>query len=289
MPASLRPGCFVAALHRELSVSGRFRQHPALALPRRAVRYGRALRCVAWRSIRDVVACFEDFDRRPPGRTEIWIRGLEQPVQLRNGTSDFAVFSQVFLMRQYDLPIVPTAEFIVDAGANVGLASLYFLWRNPRARVVSIEPDAENFAIARENLAAFAHRCQLIHGALWSESRTLVLSRGTFRDGRHWASQTLPDETASSERVRAYTVDEVASEAAFERIDLLKIDIEGAELQVFRDGPTDFLARTRCCAVECHGAAPEQAFRAAATKYGFALRRRHELTVAEKYTPPGRD
>ena len=50
-----------------------------------------------------------------------------------------------------------------------------------------------------------------------------------------------------------------------EGLDLLKIDIEGAELQVFRDGSTDFLAKTRCCAVECHGAAPEQAFRAAAT------------------------
>jgi FkbM family methyltransferase len=263
-------------------VSGRFRQHPALLLPRRVLRFSRALRCVAWRSLRDVVACFEDFGLRPPGRTAIWIRGLEYPIQLRNGTSDFAVFTQVFLMRQYDLPIVPNAEIIIDAGANVGLASLFFLWRNPKVRIVSIEPDAENYEIACENLAPFANNCRVVHGALWSESRTLALSRGTFRDGRHWASQTLPDENASSEHVRAYTVDEILSEAAFDHIDLLKVDIEGAELQVFRDGSTSFMDRTRCCAVECHGKVAAQAFLDAATAHGFATRRQRELTVAEK-------
>jgi FkbM family methyltransferase len=237
---------------------------------------------VAKRSIRDVVSCYEDFNSRPPGRTEIWLRGLPFPVQLRNGTSDFAVFSQVFLMRQYDLPIVLRARSIVDAGANIGMASLYFLWRNPHARVIAIEPDAENHAIAQENLAHFGDRCRLIHGALWSHSSTLAVSRGTYRDGRHWASQTVPISQSTTEQVRAYTVDEIIGEAGYTEVDLLKIDIEGAELQVFRDGNLDFLERTRCCAVECHGAEAESAFRAAVIAHGFTTAPHAELTVATR-------
>lgn len=261
-------------------------QHPlwrlALALPRRVVRYRRAMRCVAPRSLADVVACFDDFDARPAGRTEVWLRGMSAPIQLRNGTSDFAVFRQVCLSRQYDLPAVRDAEYILDAGANIGMSSLYFLLRNPRARVVAVEPDAENYAVAAENLGRFADRCRLIHGAVWSQGGTLALRRGTFRDGRHWASQTVPDSPDAKEHVRAYTVDELLREAGFPRFDLLKIDIEGAELQVFRDGSVDFLDAADCCAVECHGKEAREAFRAAAEGHGFALRTSGELTVAER-------
>jgi FkbM family methyltransferase len=200
---------------------------------------------------------------------------------LRNGTSDFAVFCQVFLERQYDLPIVPKAEYIVDAGANIGLASVYFLSRNPRARVVAIEPDPENFEIAQENLRSFGDRCKLIHGAVWSHSGTLAISRGSFRDGKHWATQTLPIVDDTHDSVRAYSVNELTRDALFPRIDLFKMDIEGAELQVFRDGETGFLMTTRCCAVECHGDDCVNAYSAAIQAAGFRLRQSSELLIAE--------
>ena len=152
--------------------------------------------------IGEVLSCCEDFEHRRPGRTAIWPRRVPFPIQLRNGTSDFAVFRQVFLEQQYNLPAAHSAEFIIDAGANIGLASAYFLSINPMASVVAIEPDLENYTLAIENLKPFGARCRLIHGALWSRSGTVGVSRGTFRDGGHWATQTVVNVEGCSEEVR---------------------------------------------------------------------------------------
>jgi len=240
------------------------------------------LAAVRLRSVGEVLSCLEDFHTRPKGRTEIWVRRVGHPIQLRHGTSDFQAFRQVFLERQYNLPIVASAEYIIDAGANVGLASVYFLSRNRHARIVAIEPDPENFEIARENLRPYADRCRLVHGALWSHSSALAISRGTFGDGRHWATRTIPTSEETNESVRAYTIKELIQIAEFPRIDLLKMDIEGAELQVFRDGPTEFLEQTQCCAVECHDEECVEAYSAATDSTGFQLRKSGELLIAER-------
>ena len=79
-------------------------------------------------------------------------------------------------------------EYIIDAGANIGLASIYLLRRFPLARVIAIEPDRENFEIAKHNLRMLSARCRLVHGAVWSAAGALGVRRGTFGDGRHWAT-----------------------------------------------------------------------------------------------------
>src|SRR5262249_7165282 len=122
---------------------------------------------------------------------DLSIRGIECPIRLRRNTSDFDVFRQIFLCRQYALRLAGPVEYIVDAGANIGLASLYLLRRFPRARVVAVEPDTENLEIARHNLRAVSERCQLVHGAVWPTRAVLGVSRACFLDGRHWSTQTL--------------------------------------------------------------------------------------------------
>jgi FkbM family methyltransferase len=259
----------------------RLRVASKLALHRRG-RLKSMLSTVAVRSIGEVLSCCEDFDSRPSGYTTLSVRGLQSPLILRNGTSDFAVFIQVFLDRQYELPHLESARYIIDAGANVGLSSLFFLSRNTTARVIAIEPDVENFNVAAKNLAPFKDRCALVHGALWSESGTLAIDRGAFRDGRHWATQTTPEINGRAERVRAYTIAELLSEFDFPRVDLLKVDIEGAELEVFRDGDTRFLEATNCCVVECHSDEAAAALRDALGRHPFSISNHGEVTVAKR-------
>jgi FkbM family methyltransferase len=271
---SFHPKCVIPSRQRQwLRVAVGMRKH--YKIPLRTL-----FANVGLRSIGDVLSAFEDFSVRPDGRTELNVRGVAHAIQLRNRTSDFAVFRQVFLEQQYNLPIVGRAEYIIDAGANIGLSSVYFLSRNKKARVVAIEPDSENFAIAQQNLASFGARCRLIHGALWSHSGTLAISRGTFRDGRHWSTKTVQDLHSGGEHVRAYSIDELIQATNFPRIDFLKMDIEGAELQVFRDGRDDFLSQIRCCAVECHNHSCVSAFKNAAEKFGLRCEDRGELTIA---------
>ena len=84
------------------------------------------------------------------------------------------------------------------------------------------------------------------------------------------------------ETVAAYSLNRLLEQFGFPRIDLLKVDIEGAELSVFRDGDTSFLADTACFAIECHGPDCQHAFALAAEGYGFRLRQCGELTVATR-------
>src|SRR5260221_1476823 len=72
----------------------------------------------------------------------------------RPGTSDLAVFWQIFVDREYRcLDQVKQARFILDCGANVGYSAVYFLTRFPEALVIAVEPDPDNCAMLGANLA----------------------------------------------------------------------------------------------------------------------------------------
>ena len=117
---------------------------PATASPGES----RAVEHVRLSSLPSTFLCYDFFRSRGPGFTEIAVRGVRQPIRLRNGTSDFDAFRQVYLQSQYALPELASARYVVDAGANIGLTSAYILSRNPMAQVIAIEPDIENYRIA---------------------------------------------------------------------------------------------------------------------------------------------
>jgi FkbM family methyltransferase len=181
---------------------------------------------------------------------------------------------------QYKLEDVDAPKYIVDAGANIGLTSALLLERFPDCSVLSIEPDPQNYSIASQNLKGYGDRCRLLRVALWSKEETLSVQRGTYRDGLDWASQTVSTNDPNSATVSARTLNSLLSEVGFPRIDLLKIDIEGAELQVFGEGDTSFLEKTSYCATECHDDQCLKAFVDATKRYGFSIRHEGELAIA---------
>lgn len=242
----------------------------------------KTVRLVRVRSLVNTLACFEDSGGAGGGSTRIWLRGSSSPIYLRKGTSDFDVFRQVVLGQQYALNLPADSVFVIDAGANVGLASREFLKAFPQAQILAIEADPDNYEAAKRNLSGYEARCTLINAAVWFEEGEVGISRGSYLDGREWSTQTVPAALQGEIRVPARTLGQLLDEYHWPRIDLLKMDIEGAELRVFRDGCTAFLKKTRCCAVECHGAECLAAFSAAATQEGFELRTAGELTVAER-------
>lgn len=130
------------------------------------------------------------------------------------------------------------------------------------------------------NLRGFEERSILLNAAVWNEDCELAIRRGEFCDGREWATQVVPACRDDELTVPARSLESLLKEYSFPWIDLLKIDIEGSELTVFRDGDTAFLQRTGCCAIECHGAECLAAFSASAVAEKFDLSQSGELTVA---------
>jgi FkbM family methyltransferase len=241
----------------------------------------RLLAAVRLADVPVVAQHFFDYGRAGDGPLAVGVRGYRQPLRLRPYSSDFAVFRQVFLQQQYAGLPVRSPRVIIDAGANIGLASLYFLRRYPRARVLALEPEPDNFALAAANLRPYRHRCTLVRAALWSHTTRLAIRPGTA----HWAAQVMPAEDGAGRPVPAYSLDDLIVQFGLPFVDLLKVDIEGSEADVFRAGRDTVLSRVGCCAVELHGPASEAAFREAAGRHGFTWGRRGELTVATRRPP----
>ena len=178
-------------------------------------------------------------------------------VLVRRTSSDVPVFSQVFYYKEYkavvDIIREPsTIEYIVDAGANVGFTTLFFSKYFPDAKIISIEPEEGNYAMMLKNFQLNDCRAIMLKQALWSKNENLEIDR-EFRDHREWAIAVKP-AGIGKERVEGITLPELCKKYQMPRIDILKIDIEGAERFLFADEATagTFLPMTRYLAMEIH-------------------------------------
>ena len=143
-------------------------------------------------------------------------------------------------LRVLDRLLSPEMTF-VDVGANQGEFALFAAKRLTRGRVWAFEPMSEMYRRLLKNLEVnrFANISTAQLG-LWSDSKTLpMFQRGRrFLDGsRHEGLATLfPTETRDSpvESIELTTLDTFVSSNGIQRVDVMKIDVEGAELEVLR-------------------------------------------------------
>lgn len=205
------------------------------------------------------------------------------PVQVRLGdSSDFRVFRQIFQFQEYAcMRDLPDPRVILDLGANVGYASAYFLSRYPQARVIAVEPDPGNFEQCRRNLAPYGNRAQVLLGAVWSRRCKLALSSSGFRDGREWSIQVRDSSgTPEDGNVNAWDIPSLLQLAGADSVDLLKVDIERSELEVFNAASAEWLPKVRNICIELHGSDCEEAFTAALVPFDFEPQSSGELTIA---------
>jgi FkbM family methyltransferase len=189
-----------------------------------------------------------------------------QVVQLRPDSTDRRVFQQVLIWRQYDFDYPEPVRVIVDAGANIGLSSLWFANRFPDATVVTLELEQQNFARLTQNVAAEANVVP-VHAALRPDNRPVAVVAG---DGE-WSFRA-----ESGRDIAAVTVGELITR--YGPIDILKLDIEGGERDLLA-GSADWIANVRTLVGELHpDLEPDVADVFAAATAGFATRRsRREL------------
>lgn len=182
----------------------------------------------------------------------IRIPGLPDPVWLRPGETDQAVFEQIFGQQHYAPRRPVPVRTIVDAGANVGYSVLWFALRYPGARILAIEPDPANFALLARNCAGLPG-VELVHGALWhEEGQVALVTEAEGRPLRSWGTRTVAAAADAAAAVPCFTLDGLADRHGLERIDYLKLDIEGAEREVLEAPGRRWLERTGLVALETH-------------------------------------
>jgi len=164
------------------------------------------------------------------------------------------VIKQVFGHKEYAMcEGLQDPKWIIDCGANIGCASAAFLTRFPKARLFAVEPQSGNFAVLQKNLEQYGDRAIAIQAGIWPREEDLHVERVEGRDGEEWAYQVRPCKRGEEADARGKTIPALMEEFGIERIDLLKIDIEGSERELFATGYEPFLDRTSNLAIELHG------------------------------------
>jgi len=215
------------------------------------------------------------------GLVALHVRGLLHTLYARYGSSDLAVFSQIFVQREYQcLDDIEDPVLVVDCGANVGYSSAYFLNRFPSARVIAIEPESSNVALCRKNLAPYGSRAEILQAAVWPTRSPLRVVRGRYRDGKEWATQVEECSPAFAD-TRGTTLLDVLERSGRETIDILKVDIEASERVLFSREFLLWLRKTRHIVIELHDQQCEEVFHNALEGFIYELGRSGELTVVK--------
>lgn len=196
------------------------------------------------------------------------VRGAGRSVRYhyRTDLSDLFVLRETFVQQIYRFPyeshIGPVSR-VLDLGSNIGLSSLYFAHLFPTAGIACVEPVDGNAELVERNRDA--------NGFDWPVTRAAVAAEAgeaTLWATEWWASSSTTPEVvrrrqenanrpegslgATTSTVPAVTVDMLLDELGWDRVDVLKMDVEGAEHDILVNGDTSWLDRTRILVLDIH-------------------------------------
>jgi FkbM family methyltransferase len=184
---------------------------------------------------------------------------LERSIFFRS-YADKGVISHFFYpgTRIIDTPEFPV-RVIVDAGANVGMETIRLRHFHRGASVLCIEPSSDNFSVLQKNVAADAGFVETMQNGLWSSETALCVVPGAGNE----AFSVRPVEAGETGDIQAVTMNGILARVGGE-IDILKMDIEGAEYEVFSKN-TEWVQHVKAFIFECpdadHPGATAQIFR----------------------------
>jgi FkbM family methyltransferase len=198
---------------------------------------------------------------------EIMVRSksgnFRSSVKLRRRTSDPVVFQDIFFEGAYNLAVscrgndiiqlydafnrAGEVPLILDLGANIGLASLYFSNAWPEARILAVEPSSDNIELTRQNTCAHPNIVP-VHAAVSSSDGYASISNP---GEEAWAYRTKRASASDGNTVRAVSIDTLLALAPMCKPFIAKIDIEGFEEDLF-SANIDWVARFPIIVLEIH-------------------------------------
>ncbi len=213
---------------------------------------------------------------------QIKTRNCLHPLWARFATSDVAVFNQIFTEQEYScLKDVETPKLILDCGANVGYSTVWFLNQYPDAKIIAIEPNRANFKLCQKNTEPYQDRVSLVRAAIWPNQSGLTIIKGS--DGRDWSWEVRECQNSEQPDFYGISINDLLEKSGFEKIDILKIDIEKSEKVVFSKN-LEWLENVKNIVIELHDEECKEIFFKALSAFSYELSRSGELTVCKNLT-----
>jgi len=222
-------------------------------------------------------------------------------ITLRRSDSDYDNLRQIFVFEEYniwgevqasinnryrEILQAGVAPLIIDAGANVGFAALWFAKLYPQATIVCVEPDTENFRALQTNVSGFKN-VHARHAAIGARSGFVDVRKASLS----WACETTRSEAGT---VPILTIDEIVASVTKATLFIVKVDIEGFEEDLFSQN-LSWLDETCTVFIEPHdwmkpdgrsSRSFQQAF--GQRNFGIFIRGENIVYVNDRYlAPPG--
>lgn len=212
----------------------------------------------------------------------ICLDNIDYPIKLRSGTSDIPTFHQIFTFRDYDINLNFNPKIIIDAGANIGLAAIYYANKYPAAKIISIEPEQSNYNLLKKNTQHYENIIPLNNAISSVENQELAIVDNGYGN---WGFMTEPltdGDKSKIPNVKSITIDGIMNKYDYKIIDIVKIDIEGYEKELFEKNTENWLPNIRCLIIELHDRMKEgcsKSFFSAINKHDFRFYKRGENLI----------
>jgi FkbM family methyltransferase len=182
------------------------------------------------------------------GRVEkVKLKKIKHPFFLRKKTSDIPTFYQVFLFQEYNIRFPHPPQIIIDGGANIGLFAIKMKNDFPDSKIICVEPDSENLEVLQKNISPYSN-ITIEPAGLWNKD-TLLHIYDKYNSGK-WGM--VVEEDLIQGTVHAISISSLMQKHQLEYIDVLKIDIETSEKQLFSENYENWLPRVKTIIIELH-------------------------------------
>ena len=179
-----------------------------------------------------------------------------QKLAIRSFSSDIYVAIDTFLQKQVDFIVLDNPKIIVDAGANIGTTAIVFAQKYPSAQIYALEPEPHTFNLLKTNCHQYTN-INCIHCALVGTDRSVTLSGNT---GHYWGFSVRDNPGKQENTVQGLSLESIISQNNIGQIDLLKVDIEGGELELLNHAD-NWLRYVKSILIELHENIAPQATR----------------------------
>jgi FkbM family methyltransferase len=172
--------------------------------------------------------------------------GLAHPVFCRVMSSDIYEYAHLLGRNRVPLKLPSAPEYIVDAGSNVGYSVLRFRSEFPGAKIIAVEPESRNVTQLKKNCSSYSN-IFIERAAVWSKTARLSIKSPDADTNAFQVSEAADGD------IQAISIEDIVSKYNLPRIDLLKIDVEGSEKEVFSAATAQrWLNRVGMILVETH-------------------------------------
>ncbi len=203
-------------------------------------------------------------DRTGESTSSISLKNLAHPILLRPGTGDARTVIDNVIREEYGrFASIEAPKWMIDAGAYIGDTAAYFLSKYPGLKVIALEPNHESHEMARRNLEPYGERAILLKKGLYSNDEIQ----------RFGGEETGASIATSGVEIECTSISSLFDRFSISHLDILKMDIEGAEEAVFSSKPEVWLGRIGLLMIEIHGNRIESMISRVLNENGFSMKR----------------